>query len=424
MKRHLLPASLFLVFGCSSIIAAPSKRFLITDQGAVANDQTINTQAIQKTIDAAAANSGGGIVVVPEGTFVSGALFLKPGVDLHLEKDAVLKCSTDMANFPPRRTRIEGHFEESFTPAFINADQCDNLTINGTGTLDGSGMPIWELFWKLRNAAPDKTNFKNLSIPRARLTLIENSKGVTIDGISFKDSQFWNLHIYKCQNVTIKNISISVPDDYKQAPSSDGIDIDSSQDITIQSCTFSVTDDCIAMKGSKGPHALEDKDSPPVERVSISDCTFKRGHAAVTLGSEATIVKDVTVKNCKVLGHMALMNFKLRPDTPQHYENIHYSDILLDNEGGTVISMQPWKQYFDLKGEAPPQSIVRNISLSNITGKFGSFGTIDGNKDQTSISDITLKNIHLELKKDTLKLGKITDLKTENVVINGKPVSF
>ncbi|MFT3992243.1 MAG: glycosyl hydrolase family 28 protein [Luteolibacter sp.] len=424
MKKHLLPAALLFAFGISATIAGPSKSFLITTHGAISDARTVNTAAIQKTIDTAAANSGGGTVIIPQGTFVSGALFLKPGVNLHLEKDAVLKCSTDMANFPPRRTRIEGHFEESFTPALINADGCDNLTISGAGTLDGSGMPVWELFWKLRNAAPDKRNFKNLSIPRARLALIENSKNVTIDGVSFKDSQFWNLHIYKCQNVTIKNISISVPDDYKQAPSSDGIDIDSSQDITIQSCTFSVTDDCIAMKGSKGPHALDDKDSPPVERVSISDCTFKRGHSAVTLGSEATIVKEVTVKNCKVHGHMALMNFKLRPDTPQHYENIHYSDIVLDNEDGTVISIQPWKQYFDLKGESPPQSTVRNISLNNITGKFGSFGTIDGNKDQTSISGITLENIHLELKKDTLKLGEITGFKTENVIINGKPVSF
>ncbi|MFT4177083.1 MAG: glycosyl hydrolase family 28 protein [Luteolibacter sp.] len=423
MKKHyLLPTSLILFLGFGSAFAASSKRFLITDNGAIANGETLNTSAIQKTIDTAA-QEGGGTVVVPQGTFISGALFLKPGVNLHLEKDAVLKCSNDLNNFPVQKTRIEGQFTQ-FNPALINADKCDNLTITGEGTLDGSGRPVWDLFWKLRGEAEDKSNFRNQSIPRARLALIENSQNVVIDGISFKDSQFWNLHLYRCKNVTVKNVSISVPDDYKQAPSTDGIDIDSCQDVTIQSCTFSVTDDCIAMKGSKGPHALQDKDSPPVERVTVSDCTFKRGHAAVTLGSEATIVRGLTVKNCRVTGHMTLMTFKLRPDTPQHYEDIHYSDITLDSSRGNLISIHPWKQYFDLKGEAPPQSVVRNISLTNITGKFGSLGTIQGNKGQTTISDITLKNIDVKLNSDSFRVRGVDGLKIEDVKVNGKPFSL
>ena len=162
------------------------------------------------------------------------------------------------------------------------------MKITGEGTLDGSGRPVWDLFWKMRAAAPDPNTFKNVGLPRARLALIENSKDVTIEGVTFKDSQFWNLHLYRCRDVTVRRTRFEVPDDYKQAPSSDGIDLDSCQDVLIDGCDFSVTDDCIAAKGSKGPRAMEDADSPPVERIRVRNCLFRRGHQVLSCGSEAT----------------------------------------------------------------------------------------------------------------------------------------
>lgn len=280
----LMPSTPFWRVAASGAIF---REVSITRFGAVADDSTINTKAIQAAIDHLAAR-GGGTVLVPQGVFVSRAVFLKPKVNLHLQKGAVLKCSTDMANFPVQRTRIEGHFEEKFNPALINAKGCDGLRITGEGTLDGAGRPICDLFWKLRNAAPDRNNFPNVSVPRARLALIESSRGVTIKGITFKDSQFWNLHLYRCEDVLVRQARFEVPDDYKQAPSTDGIDLDSCRNVTIDGCHFSVTDDCIAAKGSKGPHAMEDRDSPPVEHVRVRNCVYKRGGGVLTLGSEAT----------------------------------------------------------------------------------------------------------------------------------------
>lgn len=401
--------------------AARSPSVSILEAGAVGDALTVNTPAIQTLIERLAAK-GGGTVVVPSDVFVSGALFFKPGVNLHLEKGAVLRCSTDMANFPPRRTRIEGHFEDAFNPALINADACDGFRISGEGILDGAGKPIWDLFWRLRNASADKSNFKNLSVPRARLALIENSRGVVIEGVTFRDSQFWNLHLYRCRDVLVQNVRIVVPDDYKQAPSTDGIDVDSSQDVTIRGCYFSVTDDCIAMKGSKGPLALDDKDSPPVERVRVIDCHFRRGHAAVTLGSEATIVRDVVVENCRVTGGMSVLNFKLRTDTPQHYEDIHYRSLTLDHSGGSLVSIFPWRQYADLKGLSPPKSVVRNITISDVKGRYGHFIGIEGNPGQTTISDITLSNIDAQFSKPKIVAKGVENLRFENVVVNGAPV--
>jgi len=401
--------------------AAPDgKRLSILDTGAVADGGTVNTRAIQAAIDRLA-GQGGGTVVVPAGVFVSGALFLKPGVHLHLDKGAVLRCSTDMRHFPVQRTRIEGHFEERFNPGLINAAGCDGLTMTGEGTLDGAGRPIWDRFWQLRNASKEKGNFRNLDVARARLAVIEASRGVTIDGITFKDSQFWNLHLYRCRDVVVKNASFEVPDDYVQAPSTDGIDIDSCQDVLVDGCRFSVTDDCIAAKGTKGPHAPDDKDSPPTERIRVRNCVFRRGHAMFTCGSEATIVRDVVVEHCTVQNVGSVAHLKLRPDTPQRYEDIHFRDLTLDSGKGEIVSIRPWSQYFDLNGEAPPHSIVRGVTLEGIRGRFGAFGMIAPNPGQTDIGALTLKNIDVQLTDMRLRVKDAAMPVLENVVVNGKP---
>lgn len=401
--------------------ARAASRVSITDFQAVPDGRKVNTTAIQAAIDRVAAQ-GGGTVIVPKGVFVSGALFFKPGVNLHLDPGAVLRCSTDLANFPPRRTRIEGHFEAAFNPALINADGCDGFHLTGEGTLDGAGRPIWDLFWKLRRAAQDPNRFPNVSVPRARLALIENSAHVVIDGITFKDSQFWNLHLYRCRDVQVRHTRFQVPDDYKQAPSTDGIDIDSSQDVTIEGCTFSVTDDCIAAKGSKGPDARDGPDNPPVERIRVRHSTFRRGGAMMCLGSEATTVRDVVVENCTVTGSMPLLRCKLRPDTSQRYEQIVVRNITVDNPRGAVLAIAPWSQYFDLQGRPRPKSTVHDITISGVKGRTGSLALIEPNPGQTSISDITLRDIDLEVRNEHPKISdQVANLKLENIVLNGKP---
>jgi alpha-L-rhamnosidase len=417
-RRWLTLSLLSAPFWASSARAV--ERVSIRKFGAKGDGATIDTGAIQAAIDHLAMH-GGGTVVVPRGAFVSGALFLRPRVHLHLDAGAVIRCTTDMRHFPPQRTRIEGHFEEKFTPALINAKGCDGLRITGQGTLDGAGRPIWDLFWKLRNAAPNPNEFPNLGIPRARLALIEESKCVLIEGVTFKDSQFWNLHFYKCEDVLVRGARFEVPDDYKQAPSSDGIDLDSCRKVVIDGCTFSVTDDCIAAKGTKGPRALEDKDSPPVENIRVRNCHFQRGHHALACGSEATIVRDVLVENCRVTGDMILVRLKLRPDTPQRYEDITFRNITLDNAGGTIVAVQPWSQYKNLGDAAPPQSSVRGLRFIGIKGRFGGFGTIQPNPGQTQIEDILFQDLDVQLTRERLA-ASVRGLRFENVVVNGRAV--
>ena len=398
----------------ATIEPAPQTRASVADFGAIGDGKTLNTQRIQSAINELVAK-GGGTLVIPRGVFLSGAIFLRPGVNLHLDQGAVIKGSTDRKDYPKLNTRIEGHFEE-WLPALINADKVDHLRISGSGTLDGNGAPFWEDFWARRKANPATTN---LDVERPRLVLIQNSRDVQINGVTFKDSGFWNLHLYRCKNVVIEKVRFEVQNGVR-APSSDGIDIDSCQNVTVRGCTFRVDDDAICLKGSKGPLAMDDKDSPPVEHIRVIDCTFERGHGVVTIGSEATIVRDVVVEKIRVIGPIALVRLKLRPDTPQLYEDIHYSDITLDSTGA-IFEVRPWRQFFDLQGQPPPQSVVRNLTLSNIKGTYGSFGEIQGNPGQTTISDIKLKNIRVQLKNENLKSVEVKNLRITDVKVNGKP---
>ncbi len=347
--------------------AETSSQALITDFGAKADGTTVNTKAIQAAIDQLAA-TGGGTVVVPKGVFVSGALFFKPKVNLHLQAEgAVLKCSTDLSNFPAQRTRIEGHFMENFTPAFINAKNCDGFQLTGDGTLDGAGMPIWEQFWKEPRRQTKTSPTSACPAPVSRSSKARRTSRSRASRSRIRSSGI--CHLYNNDGVLVHNVHFQVPDDYKQAPSTDGIDIDSSRNVTVDGCFFSVTDDCIACKGSKGPHAMEDKDSPAVEHIRVRNCTFKRGGGVLTCGSEATIVRDVVVENCKIIGDVRIATLKLRPDTPQHYEDITFRNITSEGPSGGIITMAPWSQYFDLQGGRRPNlwSGTSTSSASRVT---------------------------------------------------------
>jgi alpha-L-rhamnosidase len=386
----------------------------IADTGAVPDGKTIDTVAIQAAINKVD-TAGGGTVIVPQGTFLTGALFLKPKVNLTLEAGAVLLGSTNIADYPSMPTRIEGHFQV-WRPAIINASGCDGLQITGSGTLQGGGQPYWDAFRAARKA---NKNTKNLDVDRPRNMFIEYSKNVLISGISLRDSGFWNIHLYDCQNVTVEGVDIRAG---SKSPSTDGIDVDSCQNVTIHKCYIADNDDEIALKGTKGPLADQDKGSPPVEHIRISDCTFAHGGGVLTLGSEATDVRDVIAENCKIVGPESnhVLTVKLRPDTPQHYSDIHVRNIV-DDAPGTMINLAPWTQYFDLAGHAPPSQLVENVSIVNVTGTTTAFGKIDG-PAKAVVRDLTLKDIDLKVSKTDAAIKNVQGLKVDNVMLNGQPL--
>jgi len=165
---------------------------------------------------------------------------------------------------------------------------------------------------------------------------------------------------------------------------------------------------------------MEDTDSPPVEHIRIRNCIYKRGGGVLTLGSEATIVRDVVVENCRIIGNVRIATVKLRPDTPQYYEDITFRNITAEATASAILSVQPWSQYANLQGEAPPQSVVRNLSFIGIKGHYTSFGTIRPNPGQTEISNISFKDFDVVLQQEKLAASGVKGLRFENVIVNGK----
>jgi alpha-L-rhamnosidase len=399
----LFLAGISLTISHDPAFAADPATFDISQHGAIGDGTTLNTKAIQSTIDQCAA-AGGGTVVIPTGEFVSGSLFLKSGVNLQLLDGAVLKGSANIDDYALKNSRIEGHFEEQWHVALLNAEQTDHLRITGPGTLDGNGP----LFWKAKT--PNG---------RPRLCFVRDSSDVTISGVHFKDSASWNLHFYNCKNVTVENSSFEIPDKSK-GPATDGTDVDSSQNVTIRGCTYSVDDDCVCLKGSRGPDALKDTSSLPVSNVHVTGCTFKRGMGALTLGSEATQIRDVEMDHCTVTGRVPMLRLKMRPDTPgQDYENVRVHDIKLDGKG-VILSFE--LTHGTKVAPQLPKGIIHNISVSDIAGAFGSFGKIAANGN-TNISVISLKNIDVKVNSTHLDAYGVTGLTYNNVIVNGTPVA-
>jgi alpha-L-rhamnosidase len=205
-----------------------------------------------------------------------------------------------------------------------------------------------------------------------------------------------------------------------RAPSTDGIDVDSCQNVTVRGCYISVDDDNVVLKGNKGTSALDDKTIPPDEHIRITDCTFGLGNAALTLGSEATLVRDVVIENCKLTGteNNCVLKLKLRPDTEQHYENITARNITVDNPAAQLVSIQPWTQFFDLQGKPAPDQVATNVTLENITGTLRGFGVVNGPAKST-VANLTFKNINVTLKNPAVTVRNVKDLKFDNVKING-----
>jgi len=393
------------------------EQYVVTDFGAVADGSALNTAAIQSAIDAAA-RKGGGTVVIPAGVFRSGSLFLKSGVGLRLAAGAVLRGSENIADYPKQLTRIEGQFIP-WRMALINAQELTGLRLSGPGKIDGRGPGFWAAFWQRRKEKADCTN---LEVERPRLLFIDRCRDVRIDGLTLENAGFWNIHLYRCAKVLIEGVSISTPEGVR-APSTDGIDIDSSQKVTVRHCRIAVDDDCIALKGSKGPRADRDTDSPPVEDILVEQCEFGRGSGVLTCGSEATVVRRVVVRDCTVTGPATLLRLKLRPDTPQRYEDILIDRIRFSGGRGRLLEARPWRQFFDLQGLPPPRPrVVNNLTVRNLSGEYGAFGVLSGNPGDV-LRNITLENIRLELKNARLELGPVEHLVMRNVVVNGKEVT-
>lgn len=291
------------------------------------SDGRCHTRAIQCAIEAARI-AGGGTVVVPEGTFVSGALFFRRGVNLRIEEGGVLKGSTEILDYPLMTTRIEGETCLYF-PALVNAVRNDGFTASGRGVIDGSG----EVYWKrLICRAQWYRNPENKDEQRPRLLYVADSRKVRIDGLTLKNSAFWSTHFYRCEDVELSNLRIYTEVvDGVRGQNPDAVDLDGAVDVRIRNVYMDVPNDAVTAKGGKGPDVHDPKKSPEsaaVENVLIENCVFgPQCTGCLTLGSECFSARNLVLRDCKVEKPVCVLRLKMRPDTRQRYENISVSGV-------------------------------------------------------------------------------------------------
>jgi polygalacturonase len=391
------------------------KQYVITDYDVKKDSTVIQTAAIQKVIDKASEN-GGGVVIIPKGVFLSGALFFKPKTHLHVVEGGVLKGSDDISNYPIMPSRMEGQNLDYF-PALVNAYGLDGFTISGKGTINGNGYKYYEAFWARRKENPKCTN---LEVSRPRLVFVWNSKNVQFQDVKLINSGFWTNHFYKCQNVKLIDLYIFSPHEKIKAPSTDAIDIDVCSNFLVKGCYMSVNDDAIALKGGKGPWADTTEGNGENTNIIIEDCTYGFSHSALTNGSESIHNKNVIMRNCSVTDVSRLLWLKMRPDTPQKYEY-----ILVENIKGTAVKglvVYQWNQFFDLKGRKdPPPSYGEHVTLRNINLKCDKFYEVQ--KDPLIfLSNFTFENLNIESKNGEIDKTAIKGVTFKNVKVNGKLV--
>lgn len=390
--------------------ASLGKRYVITDYGVKTDSTLVQTTAIQKIIDQAAAD-GGGAVVIPKGTFLSGALFFRQGTNLIIEEGGKLKGSDLIRDFPIRETRIEGQTCKYFT-ALINADSINGFTIAGKGTIDGNGHKYWEEFWIRRQWNPDCTNKDE---QRPRLVYISNCRNVTVQDVRLVNSPFWTNHLYRSDHVRYLGCHIFSPTTGLKAPSSDAIDIDVCHDILVDGCYMSVNDDAVAIKGGKGTWADKDPDNGPNYNIIIQNCRYGVVHGCLTLGSESLTDRNIILRNIEVNKANRVLWLKMRPDTPQHYEYVTVENIR--GTTGSFLVIRPWTQFFKMdERKDMPLSQCNNIVMRNIDMDCNNFFDV-GASDKYRLTDFSFENIIVSDKTKAFDKSLIINTKVKNVVI-------
>ncbi|GAA3142150.1 glycoside hydrolase family 28 protein [Nonomuraea salmonea] len=277
----------------------PARTFPITRYGATADGVTPCTEAFRRAVEACAA-AGGGRVLVPAGTYLTGAIHLADDVELHLEAGATIRFSRDPADYlPVVATRYEGVELMNYSP-FIYAHGRTNVAITGSGVIDGQADATH--WWDWSNdpppsEGPDKRLLAQLAedgVPvaervfgeghylRPNLIQLYRCRNVLIEGVTVKDSPMWNIHPVLCRNVTIRGVTVDSP----RGPNNDGCDPESCVDVLIENCTFDTGDDCVALKAGKNADGR--RVNEPCLNVLVTGCVMRDGNGGVTVGSETT----------------------------------------------------------------------------------------------------------------------------------------
>ncbi|GLZ48985.1 exo-poly-alpha-D-galacturonosidase [Actinomycetospora sp. NBRC 106375] len=363
-------------------IASPPGVFAVHEFGARGDGTTRDTAAIQAAIDAAAA-SGGGIVVFPGGTFLSGTIFLKSRVTLHLGPGAVLLGSPDVADYParpfPARDLDVGGYE---VWALVHAEDAEQITIEGDGVIDGNGAH----FPRMEVLDPDV-----VTRARPRLIFFKSCRSVRLREVTLREAGLWTVHLAMCDTVRISGLSVTSTRHLNQ----DGIVLDSCTDATVSDCSVDTEDDAVVLKSSF-PRACSN--------VTISNCVLRSRCAGVKLGTQslggfrAVAISNLVLHDCRLGG------LKFQTVDGGDLEDVTVRDIVM-HDVAAPLSFRRGARGVDFgfpDVQRPrPVGALRHVLISQVRATLSAGVPRDGATMSIAgvpghpVEDVTLENIDI-----------------------------
>ena len=431
----------------------PNRTFSITKYGASLKNTAVKNQvAINKAI-MACSKAGGGKVVVPAGTWKTGAIRLRSHVNLVIEKGATLFFEFDRSLYPLVETRWEGLDCINYSPLIYAFKETD-IAITGEGVIDGNGSD--DTWWLMSGKTPksrdivvkekqqnpggraDLLKFAEDGVPvekrvfgpwkglRPQTVNLNQCDGILIEGVKMIRSPFWVMHPLLSKNITVRRVHVE-----NHGPNGDGCDPESCENVLIENCIFDTGDDCIAIKsgrnedgrkGGKGKYA-----GRPSKNIIIRNCDMKDGHGGVVLGSEISGgCSNVFVENCTMDSPDLDRVLRIKTNSCRGgvIENIYFRNVTVGQCGETVLKINTNYEAKEV-GRRGFYPTVRNVYMENVTCQKSKYGVmIVGFDDRNTIHNINLKNCKFNgvYGKPVYITGQTDQPNYENVEINGSQV--
>ncbi|MCC8087719.1 MAG: glycoside hydrolase family 28 protein [Rikenellaceae bacterium] len=410
------------------IFIYPDRDFNIKDYGAVEGGKVKNTQAIADAIEACS-RAGGGRVIVPAGTWLTGPVHFKSNVNLHLQEDAVLRFTDDPNDYLPAvMTSWEGMECFNYSP-LVYAFECENVAITGSGTLNAV-LDTWrkwfprpqphlnalkQLYAMASTDVPveDRQMAKGENNLRPHLIHFNRCNNVLLDGFKIRNSPFWTIHIYMCDGGVARNLDVRA-----HGHNNDGIDLEMTRNFLVEDCVFDQGDDAVVIKAGRNRDAW--RLDTPTENIVIRNCTILTGHTLLGIGSEISGgIRNIYMHDCKAPNSVHRVYFiKTNHRRGAFVENIFMENIETGSaqrvfEIDTEVLYQ-WKDLVPTYEERITK--IENIYMNNVKCEnVDAIYEIKGNA-KLPVKNVELKNIHVnKVNKFVNRVNNAQDIFTENI---------
>ena len=415
---------------------------VITRYGALSTASAAHNQkAIQKAINQCSRQKGGRVVIPAGQRFLTGAIEMKSGVHLVVEKGAVLEFVFEPKLYPIVETSWEGLDCYNLSPC-IYAFKAKDIAITGKGTIDGGGnRSTWwpwcgaaKYGWKegivsqksgarqrlMKNGEDGEPmqdskgrrstlrTFRATDGLRTQLIGFNQCERVLIEDVTLLRSPFWVVHPLKCQDVTMRRVHIN-----NDGPNGDGCDPESCDRVLIEDCYFNTGDDCIAIKSGRNRDGRQR--NMPSQNIIIRRCTMKNGHGGVVIGSEISGgCKNVFAHDCVMDSPQLERVLRIKTNSCRGgvIEDIFVKDIQVGQCGESVLKINLDYEHNEVccRGYYPT---VKKVLMENVTCEHSKYGVqVIGLEEGTYVEDITVRYCHF----NGVEQGNIIKGKTRNIV--------